>query len=326
MLWSLLEKKFRAIGEFVEGQEKMKIVVQKTYESKEILEKEYFATDRGGSDEDDDENDDDRKVAGNTDDENDQDGKDLVNFESQLGREIDELEQEEMDLLKAAEEEDGDVMDGRDVFDGPNRDSATNKVGSSEDQAIDLDDLDVEDKDSKQPATSSEEGTSQYATMKFDHRSPDAFAGCRYYAQTYSNPYGRFNLELMPWDGRIIVARNQHRIQTKPEPGDILVAVNNVHVPYPCPSLKVVTDFLAKEIAKGPVQLWMVDGGEEWKELFARVQVVFNEKRMKQLQYQQQFERDRAIFQQQRQQQQEPQNPGKTDGATIELLDDSDDE
>eukprot|EP00957_Ditylum_brightwellii_P208032 15355580-Ditylum_brightwellii.AAC.1 len=32
ILWRLIEKKFRALGEFVEGKEKQKIVVHKTYE------------------------------------------------------------------------------------------------------------------------------------------------------------------------------------------------------------------------------------------------------------------------------------------------------
>ena len=37
MLWKLIEKKFRDLGEFVEGKEKQKMIVDRTYESAKEL-------------------------------------------------------------------------------------------------------------------------------------------------------------------------------------------------------------------------------------------------------------------------------------------------
>mmetsp|Transcript_29325 Transcript_29325/g.70721 ORF Transcript_29325/g.70721 Transcript_29325/m.70721 type:complete len:1201 (-) Transcript_29325:227-3829(-) len=314
LLWSLLEKKFRALGEFVEGQEKMKIVVQKTYESAEILEKEYFVSGRTNSKDDDkDDEEENRKMAGVVDPENAQDVNDLVSFQGQLGREIDELEREEMDLLKAAEEDEGEFMDGRDGLDGFNRGSG--KIGRSEHHAIDLD---ADGADSKVPVVTS----SNAMAAIFDHRSPDAFAGCRYYMQAYENPQHRFGLELFPYDGRIMVGTNQHGLQPEPESGDILVGVNGVHVPFPC-QLHTVTKFMSVEIAKGSVTLWLVDGGKEWKHRFEQIKAEETERRKRLQLAHQQFQRDRLLFQPQL-------NPsgssGQSGNAVIELLDDSDDE
>jgi hypothetical protein len=318
LLWSLLEKKFRALGEFVEGQEKMKIVVQKTYESKERLEKEYFITDNTDDDDDgDDDGDDfDRKVASIADTENYEDGEALVNFESQLGKEIDELEQEEMELLKSAEEDEGEFMDGRDGFDSSNHDSTAKKTGTSEDRAIDLDDEGT----SIEPTPALSSGA---VATTFDHRSPEAFTGCQYYAQTYSNPQLRYGLELFPWQGNVMVDVNRHGLHARPEPGDIVVAVNGSTVPHPISHLSTLTTFMRSEIAKGPVTLWMVDGGKDWKQRFLQIRDEFHAKKERESQLQQQFQQDRLRFQSQ---QNHLQAPDRSSNAIIELLDDSDDE
>ena len=317
LLWSLLEKKFRALGEFVEGQEKMKIVVQKTYESAEILEKEYFASDLASNIDDgkNDDDEEDRKMAGVVDPENAQDANDLVNFQGQLGREIDELEREEMDLLKATEEDDGELLEGRDGLDGSN--GGSGKIGRSEHHAIDLDTDGADSKTS--PVT-----PSNTMTAIFDHRSPDAFAGCRYYMQAYGNPQGRFGLELFPFDGRIMVGTNQHGQNTAPESGDILVAVNGVHVPFPSTGLETVVNFMSTEIAKGDVTLWLVDGGKEWKQRFEQIKIQEAERRKRAYLAHQQFQRDRLQFQPQRIP--PPGSSGQPGNTVIELLDDSDDE
>ena len=218
-----------------------------------------------------------------------------------------------MDLLKAAEEDEGDFMDGRDGSDDSNRGSE--QIGRSEHHAIDLE---ADGADSKAPPVAS----SNDMTAIFDHRSPDAFAGCRYYMQAYENPQHRFGLELFPFDGRIMVGTNQHGLQPEPESGDILVAVNGVHVPFPCP-LQMVINFMSAEIAKGNVTLWLVDGGKEWKHRFKQIKIKEAERRKRLQLAHQQFQRDRLRFQ--------PQHipsgrSGQSGNAVIELLDDSDDE
>lgn len=323
LLWSLLEKKFRALGEFVEGQEKMKIVVQKTYQSKEELESTYFAR-VGGDDSDGDDEDEDRKVDATADGEYDQDGKDLVDFESQLGKEIDELEQEEMDLLKQGEDEDGDGGAGNDNRSG--RQGSTGKIGRTEDQPIDLEEDTAESRELALPS-----GTTASASVanRYDHRDPEAFTSCRYYLQTYANPHGRFGLELILWHGRILVINNQHRMQTKPEAGDILVAVNRTHVPFEVRSLNQVLIFMAAEMKKGPVHLWFVEDDTFRPFGVAKVQEMKRlqyERKLQQLQLQQQFQQQQLQYQhhQQNFQQQRRQSSESID-AVIDLLDDNDD-
>eukprot|EP00536_Pseudo-nitzschia_multiseries_P004451 jgi/Psemu1/188151/e_gw1.74.89.1 len=97
LLWDLLEKKFQDLGEFVEGKEKMKIVVQKTFKSTKELESIFMRSD-------DYEIEDETKSVEN---ENPVEGDDLITLENDLQDDICQLAQDEMIMMSQGDDEDG---------------------------------------------------------------------------------------------------------------------------------------------------------------------------------------------------------------------------
>lgn len=202
ILWKHIEKKFRDLGEFVEGKEKMKIVVHRKYrgalELKKSLEIEKIEFD----DEEEPEFDHSDDVA--------------EELESQLHQDIEELEREEQEMLRAeaAEDDDGD-MEGSGKASGI--DASATAAGSTETEAICLsDDEDVEEVQALRKSLQ-EEG------LAIDREFPDL----QLYKMKFPAP--NCGLVIARFKGRVVVQGKADYlpITGRPNVGDILLACNN---------------------------------------------------------------------------------------------------
>ena len=93
VLWKLIEKKFRDLGEFVEGQEKLKLVIDKEYRGAKELQSALFHVEDDGSDDEDGPTD-----TTNVDRE--------LEFDADLVHDIEEMGEEEERMLRLSEDPD----------------------------------------------------------------------------------------------------------------------------------------------------------------------------------------------------------------------------
>ena len=204
ILWKHIEKKFRDLGEFVEGKEKMKIVVHKTYRGVAELRKSLEV----------------EKVDFDEEEEHQFDQMDEAadEFESELHQEIEDLEREEQEMLKIKNEEvDDDDADGEGNG-GAGNSASNHTAGSTETEAICLSD-DEEDKATTRKSLH-EEG------LRIDREFPEL----KLYKMRFPAP--SCGLEIALFKGRVVVkgkANHLHHIG-KPKIGDILLACNNDEV------------------------------------------------------------------------------------------------
>ena len=248
LLWKLVEKKFRQLGEFVEGRDKEKMVIHKTFkstkefqsifESKESLRSEVEAdTSFGGG------------GGGGT----DEVGPDSaasspwVSLYDNLELDIAELGEDERRMLKSLEapdEEEGDsnINSSSSGNKGQNEDSAeltscgrreTNalvvkddELGSSQEAAITLSD------DEEETSPTSTESTST------ENNQPDLFhkplAGCRLYRLVI--PGRMLGFAVLMLNGRAVVSQKDPTTNgmgttvtmKKPAIGDVLVMIGNM--------------------------------------------------------------------------------------------------
>jgi hypothetical protein len=258
LLWDLLEKKFRDLGEFVEGKEKMKIVVHRTYDS--IKDLQSIFSNVGDEDSDND------STAKEKED-NNEDGEGLIKLEADLEEDITQLAQEEMGMIAQAE---GDEEDGSEPLanGGMPSQQPREKPGQSMEDAICLSDDDdpVEDVkdlpkankrmevgvlDTETPSTQAT--SSNGPNLSFDFSKP--FRKCRLFTQTFEG--SSFGVQLTDHNGRLVVWQNT-RGSKKPSQGDILVSVNGCVFPHgwtmsrAAPALKAV-------LAEGPVELTFIE-------------------------------------------------------------------
>lgn len=273
MLWDLLEKKFRDLGEFVEGKEKMKIVVHKTYESVKDLNSLFSTFEKGDFD---------VMSEGNDPVESREDEEGLIKLEDDLQQDITQLAQEEMVMISQGTE--GEDDDGGDPSAGGEMSSQNpnGKVGpgqTEEDAICIIDDDDdgpggktSEKKDLSRPADKSpsqhpgavESSSGGDANQDFDPSNP--FDAPRLYSQTFEGD--AFGIQLFAFHGRIVVGQNT-KGSHKPAPGDIVAAVNGMPMPYDV-ALSHVLSWMRRALCEGPVEVNFVED-ERFIQFFTKV-------------------------------------------------------
>jgi len=251
VLWKLLEKKFRNLGEFVEGKEKQKIVVDKTYKSERDLHA-IFET----IDEDDE--------VDNFDVDDDTGINKELKLDNDLVHDIEQLGEEERKMLQLFEKEDDDEDDDGQSGDDDKKPSAVvleeaPKVGASVEDAIALSDDDDEEGGAEN-TPSNTKTTASARNAPYTERSdiPSAaksdsgicvpLQNCRFYKLRMRGP--KLGLVLRAYRKRIIIASvMDKRSCHKPAVGDILVAIDGHHVPFEC-ELQEVMGFLRKNMER----------------------------------------------------------------------------
>jgi hypothetical protein len=277
LLWDLLEKKFRDLGEFVEGKEKMKIVVHKTYDSIEELKSMFSTFDKGDFDVIVEEHEHKGRIR-------DEEG--LIKLEDDLQQDITQLAQEEMVMISAGIE--GEDDDGGD----PNTNGETmNEVGragpgQSEDDAICIIDDDNDDDDNDNPEVKMVTEADLLASIPDEKKTEDkpervksltavpsptiydfskALRRSRLYSQTFEG--NAFGIQLFTFNGRMVIAQNTNNNgSTKPAVGDILVSVNGKQIVFGC-NLHHLLSLMKTALTEGPVELNFVED-QEFAEFF----------------------------------------------------------
>lgn len=213
ILWRLIEKKFQDLGEFVEGKEKLKMVVDKTYTTVHQLCEQFQALD-SRFDEDDEWDDDD--------DENGDASDDDDVLDANLERDIEALGKEECKMIE--------TPDGSD----PTKIAQTS--GQTEDDAIALSD-DEEMSPPKPVATT--KTTTMAATATNGGFQPvvpqppsHGFSASNFRAYRIRLQGPKLGIEIGFYQQRPIVSRvNESRValhgeNSKPAVGDVLVGLN----------------------------------------------------------------------------------------------------
>ncbi|KAL3784661.1 hypothetical protein HJC23_012177 [Cyclotella cryptica] len=210
ILWKLIEKKFRDLGEFVEGRENMDIALERELEEDEDA--EILKVDDSG----------DSKKRKAHDDVND-----LFDLEDDgIKEEIDELVHEEEDMLAMKNEEEDDDPDSEDKGAKPclvpdtKQPVPQSTVGSSETSAICL--LDEDEKEDKtltiQEVRDLYTGFDNLRMAKFDHSV--RFNNIVLYQMQFRGQ--RYGFNLLYFKGRAIVKES---LDTGTKVGAVIVAV-----------------------------------------------------------------------------------------------------
>jgi SWI/SNF-related matrix-associated actin-dependent regulator 1 of chromatin subfamily A len=245
ILWKLIEKKFRDLGEFVEGKEKLKLVVDKIYHN----EKELYSI---FSNED-----------ASHDGIEDVDQEDFENFMLgvELEHDIEELGEEEQKMLMLSEtsdDNDGEPGDSEDskvpAIEGGKVESS---LGASEDAAIAL--LDDDDDDSEVSETEAE-----WLDLRNNRvtRLDVPLLDCRCYKIVIGE--SRLGVDVTLFHSRIVIKEiSRSRLDrlgphSKPSVGDVLVAVNGHRLAL-VSSLLPVMQYLQKLFQNPPVELSFVE-------------------------------------------------------------------
>jgi hypothetical protein len=210
ILWKHVEKKFRDLGEFVEGKEKMKIVVHKTYRGSDELRKSLEVERMDFDDEEEPDL--------------DQIDESAAELESQLHQDIEELEREEQEMLKVDDTEDDDG-DGDGAFKASSSGNGASgtTAGSSETEAICL----IDDDDDETPAVVNHKSL-QEGGINHDREFPEL----KLYRMKFPGP--SHGLEIALFKGRVVVTSKADHIAAisggRPNMGDILLACNDDEV------------------------------------------------------------------------------------------------
>lgn len=259
ILWKLIEKKFRELGEFVEGKEKLKMVVDRIFKNEEELNSIFNRLEGEDSDYDDDNIQPDQPQSS---------GDEILPLDNDLEHDIEELGREEQEMLNSADrdDEDGEVEVGpASTNEVMTMVDETNVQGRSEEDAIALSDSEEEDPEGKGSGPSmikavnpdkKEAGLNKSGTL------PD----CRIYKMWLRGP--TLGVEVGNYKGRLVVSRKRsHRIQSagkdcKPDVGDILVAVDNQVIPH-VTNLDHILTALRRALQQGkPAQMWFAEDPE----------------------------------------------------------------
>lgn len=222
VLWRLIEKKFRDLGEFVEGKENMGIALERELEDEdheEILKTEDKADEATGK----------RKAQ-------DVFSELLDTDDIEIKNEIDELIHEEEDMLNIKnEEEEEDVLDVKEKANSsvenvsPAHGRPTSAQDETSETVIEL--SDDEDADDRPPTISQvrelyrESGV--MAKLKIDPTVQ--FKGLRIYSVQYPGP--TYGLIMVSCNGRVVVKSHQTSQPNQPKIGSIIVGVNGHLIP-----------------------------------------------------------------------------------------------
>jgi hypothetical protein len=258
LLWKLLEKKFQDLGEFVEGKEKLNIVVHQFFHGVKELHSQYFTNP----------SDDDSDDGTQEDDDVEGDRVELLKLEHDLENDINLLAKEEMTSMQPDGEE--DEMNGDIKADEVVSESKPPPVtlGSSVDEAICLSDDDddarppTEVAQTKPPASGPHNGSKQdhaQVEEKIISSSPNVsepFSNARIYKLLFEGP--SYGMQLIVYQRRLVVSRKMSKKHEKPALGDILIGVNGAQVPF-VNVLEEITPQLKSLLAKSPVELTFME-------------------------------------------------------------------
>jgi len=210
VLWKLIEKKFRQIGEFVEGKEKEKLVVHKVYKSAKEFQEQFDSTE---------------DLAAETEADLSNEEEENLGFDpTNLEHDIEAFADEELQQLKKLDSDEEEEAEGSNGGGGakPAAAESSNKLGGSQEAAITLSDDESEgEEEPENPA-------------KFDiFKSP--LKECRMYHVAF--PFKEMGLSISLFGGRPVVtglseSRKRHfGADSKPAVGDVLVMIQNKPIP-----------------------------------------------------------------------------------------------
>lgn len=249
LLWKLIERKFQDLGEFVEGKEKLKMVVDKTFQSvkelKSTLVKKAIV-------EEDEENLEEAELGGLS---------PLTDIDIEIQHDIEELGFSEQVMVKAFEVEDEEPENDANAAGdtkAPAQDTSASispqdRAGKSENEAICLSDSEEEE---DAPNTSVSAGDAQTAKSGFDFSK--SLSQARLYNMLFRGP--KYGIQFTLMNKRMVVTGTTDG-RTKPSIGDILVSVNNRVVPLIEDTGKIL-QYLSAALAKPPVQLTLAEDAE----------------------------------------------------------------
>ena len=220
VLWKLVEKKFQDLGEFVEGKERHRIVVDTVYENKHDLYTQFSDCE---PESDEQEEGDDANID--------------FEFDPEILRDIEQLGHEEEELLNSipSNEDEGDdtaVLTNSDkkvaaridvTQSAPENESA--RIGSSAEAAIVL--HDDEPGEEQQESTNSRPAPYQAESKdcpKFDY---DSYTKWKVYEVLVAGP--NLGVSLLNFSGRIVVSQSSI---SKPAVGDVLIGFNGIKIPF----------------------------------------------------------------------------------------------
>jgi hypothetical protein len=236
VLWKLIEKKFRDLGEFVEGKENMGIALERELEDEEA-DDEVLKTESEEGDEKSRKRKAPEDVFGELLDADD------IDIDGELKKEIDELVHEEEDMLniKNEEEEDDPDIDEKkpSTASGTSSDdkAATTPAtaASSSEMVIEL--LDDEEEEDVKPQTIAnvreryQESGRILAKLKIDPQVQ--FNNLRLYTVTYPGP--NYGLIMVSCNGRVVVKAHQNQAaqvaNQYPKIGSIITSCNGYMIP-----------------------------------------------------------------------------------------------
>ena len=286
VLWKLIEKKFETLGEFVEGKEKQKIVVDETYESLGELHRMFASLD--------DMDDDDKLDSADDDTGIDQE----LQLDDDVLHDIEELGQEEQMMLRDGDDDDEDDGGGDNQKLSVVEGGSSKVVGSNEEDAIVL--LDDDD-DDEGPSSSARHptvnpGSAGAATAPGTEPplpSRPLPPTCRFYGIRVGDPQRGLGLEICPFQHRVAVSgvskwrRDRLGENSKPCVGDVLVKINGEYLKPSAHAVSQAVTMIRKCI-KMPMMLTFI----EEPQLQAAVRA--EARRQKELQRQQIAERNKA--------------------------------
>jgi SWI/SNF-related matrix-associated actin-dependent regulator 1 of chromatin subfamily A len=264
LLWKLLEKKFRDLGEFVEGMEKQKIVVHKTYHGTKDLDAIF------GIPVADDEQD--TELNFDEDSDEDEGGKDILKLEHDLQQDIEILGREELTMIKAYGDDDDDGAEETIL----ERIKSDSMPGRTEEEAILLSDDEEDSKRAANPTKETREGKKEGrndAPAAFDgenhenanvgpSRAPDGFdirrplvSCCAYSVIFEGESYG---MKLFIFHGRVVVGQNLNQQYDRPSQYALVVGVNGQALPM-LNELDQIMKFMKSCLERGPVEILFVE-------------------------------------------------------------------
>ena len=242
MLWKLIEKKFQDLGEFVEGKERLKMVVHKVYKStKELF--SMFQTELDTFDDEDDDFVEDMMNELISDEELEQEMLSLGEMETKMVK-GDEIEDEDTPAAEGDEDRKPSSID----VSRPSK--KEDRLGKSEEAAITL------------SSGEDSEGGNNVASLVSATASPTSSSidvplmNCRMYRMVFPGP--SIGVDIFPFNGRIVVDNVGHERRQrlgpncKPETGDVFVSIGNVQCPVGW-SLPIFRQYMKMAFARPPV-------------------------------------------------------------------------
>lgn len=243
-----MEKKFQDLGEFVEGKEKLKIVVDTTYGTTKELHAMFEIPDDCSENSEDEAGADDDLISLSKE----------LELDSDLVKDIDLLGKKEQNLFKSLEGDEDEVVGTANENPEIQEENALKiteeKEGETEDKAITL----LDDDDDDEAVSNNRGGLVEHAVSSpapAKKNGLDAFVGNPKIFQIAFR--GRLGLEVAFFYGRVVVCRIlEDRIKllgpnSKPAVGDIFVAVNGNRLPL-FSSFAPAYDLLKHCLTKNP--------------------------------------------------------------------------